>query len=262
MENKCLLSIITVNLNNLEGLKRTIQSVFTQTWQEFEYIVIDGGSNDGSKEYMLSYDEKIDFWVSEPDKGIYNAMNKGIKKANGEYLFFLNSGDHFSSKESLNRIKDDICSFDLIYFNIDLIKDNLRKSITYPSRLNFSYFITGTLCHQSTLIRKELFSIVGKYDEELKIVSDWKFLVLALFKYNCSYQKVNHTLSTFYLDGISSDPKNLKKLNKEKEAVLIDHFRAFLPEIKELNQVKKTLQDLRNSRKINFLVRLGLLKKF
>ncbi|MGB8703989.1 MAG: glycosyltransferase, partial [Gillisia sp.] len=104
MPEKPLLSIITVNLNNLEGLKRTMQSVFEQTWQEFEYIVIDGGSSDGSKEYIEANSAKIDHWVSEPDKGIYNGMNKGIKVANGEYLLFLNSGDELSRRNILQII--------------------------------------------------------------------------------------------------------------------------------------------------------------
>lgn len=83
------LSIITINYNNLEGLKKTVESVVNQTWQEFEYIVIDGGSTDGSATYLESQNDKITYWVSEPDKGIYSAMNKGIAKATGEYLLFF-----------------------------------------------------------------------------------------------------------------------------------------------------------------------------
>ena len=101
MNNK--LSIITINYNNLEGLKRTVESVINQTSKEFEYIVIDGGSNDGSGAYIESKSEHIDYWVSEPDKGIYNAMNKGIAKASGEYLLFLNSGDHLFSNRGKNK---------------------------------------------------------------------------------------------------------------------------------------------------------------
>ena len=83
------LSIITINYNNLEGLKKTFESVFMQTYQDFEYIVIDGGSTDGSKEYIAENTDKINHWVSEPDKGVYHAMNKGIVKASGEYLLFI-----------------------------------------------------------------------------------------------------------------------------------------------------------------------------
>src|SRR5690606_20733259 len=98
-----LLTIITINLNNLEGLKTTIESVLSQTWQEFEYIVIDGGSTDGGKEYIESQKTHLNYWVSEPDKGIYNAMNKGILKSSGKYLLFLNSGDHLYDNQSLGR---------------------------------------------------------------------------------------------------------------------------------------------------------------
>jgi len=106
-----ILSIITVNLNDVEGLKKTMTSVLEQTWQEFEYIVIDGGSTDGSKEYIESFSDKISVWVSEPDAGIYNGMNKGIKVANGEYLLFLNSGDHLFD----NRVLDTNRKFFFIY---------------------------------------------------------------------------------------------------------------------------------------------------
>src|SRR5688572_27521016 len=97
------ISIITINYNNLDGLKRTVDSVVNQTWQEFEYIVIDGGSTDGSGAYIESKSKHFHYWVSEPDKGIYNAMNKGIVKATGEYLLFLNSGDHFFNDTVLEK---------------------------------------------------------------------------------------------------------------------------------------------------------------
>lgn len=87
------LSIITINYNNREGLRKTIESVVAQTTREFEYIVIDGGSTDGSVDVIKEFSDYIDYWVSEPDKGIYNAMNKGVKVAHGDYCQFLNSGD-------------------------------------------------------------------------------------------------------------------------------------------------------------------------
>ena len=98
------LSIITINYNNLAGLQKTFESVFNQTFQDFEYIVIDGGSTDGSKELIEQYHDKIDYWVSEPDSGIYNAMNKGIVRANGEYLQFLNSGDSLLGENILKNV--------------------------------------------------------------------------------------------------------------------------------------------------------------
>ena len=98
------ISIITVNYNDREGLKKTIESVINQTWQDFEFIIIDGGSTDGSREVIEQYKDKIDYWISEPDKGIYNAMNKGIKAASGEFLLFLNSGDRLIDKNITEKV--------------------------------------------------------------------------------------------------------------------------------------------------------------
>ncbi len=99
-----LLSIITINYNDKFGLERTIKSVQEQTFTNFEHIIIDGGSTDGSKEVIEANKNSFSYWVSEPDKGIYNAMNKGIKEAKGEYLFFLNSGDHLNGQNALDKI--------------------------------------------------------------------------------------------------------------------------------------------------------------
>ena len=99
-----LISIITINLNNLEGLKKTVHSVFEQDYPKIEYLIIDGNSTDGSIEFIKSQESKIDYWSAEQDGGIYDAMNKGIVKANGEYLLFLNSGDIFSYQESISKL--------------------------------------------------------------------------------------------------------------------------------------------------------------
>ncbi|MBF4465656.1 glycosyltransferase family 2 protein [Flavobacterium sp. LC2016-12] len=256
------LTIITINYNNLNGLKKTVESVVNQTWQEFEYIVIDGGSKDGSADYIERHSDKIDYWISEPDNGIYNAMNKGIAKANGEYLLFLNSGDHFYDNATLYENHHKINNFDLIYFNILYVDQKESKNVSYPDILDFSFFYTGTLCHQSTIIKKELFDIVGLYDEDLKIVADWKFFILALFKFNCSYQKVNKTLATYYLDGLSSDNKNAILIYKEREAVLNSNFAGHINDIKQMLKIKGTLSSLKKSKKIQFLVKLGFLRKF
>ena len=127
------ISIITVNYNNLEGLQRTFNSVFNQTWKEFEYVVIDGGSTDGSKELIEKYNDKIDYWVSESDNGIYNAMNKGIKKAKGEYLLFLNSGDNLFNHTVLEENHSVIKEMDLIYFNLEFKRNNFSEVRTYPN---------------------------------------------------------------------------------------------------------------------------------
>ncbi|MFV5692442.1 glycosyltransferase family 2 protein [Flavobacterium sp. LT1R49] len=224
------LSIITINYNNLEGLKRTVESVVNQTWKEFEYIVIDGSSTDGSAAYLESQSDIIDYWVSEPDNGIYNAMNKGFMKATGEYLLFLNSGDHFYSDNVLQKNHKFLVEKDLVYFNLNFVDKANSRISKYPERLAFSHFIHGSLPHPATFIKKQLFEIVGPYDEGFEIISDWKFFILALFKYNCSYYKVEETLTTFYLDGISSK----FDFSDERNKVLKEYFSGFISDYKEL----------------------------
>ena len=224
------LSIITINYNNLEGLKRTVESVVNQTWKEFEYIVIDGGSTDGSAAYIESQSEHFDYWVSEKDTGIYNAMNKGIKVATGEYLLFLNSGDELIDIEALNKNHFHLEEMDLIYFDINVISDTTSFIKKYPKFLSFTFLYDDTIHHQSTFIRKSLFNKIGYYDEKLKIVSDWKFFIVALIKENASYKYINATFSNYYLDGISSRVD----YTEERKQVLTGFFSGFLLEYEEL----------------------------
>ena len=137
------LSIITVNLNNRIGLERTINSVVSQTFKDFEWIVIDGGSTDGSKELITQYANHFAYWVSEPDKGIYNAMNKGIKVAKGEYLLFLNSGDWIIDERVAQDFIETSISADIISGDVCLVYDEntmpIKKSPS-PEDVGFDYF--------------------------------------------------------------------------------------------------------------------------
>jgi glycosyltransferase involved in cell wall biosynthesis len=223
------LSIITINYNNLAGLKKTMSSVVNQAWKEFEYVVIDGGSTDGSAAYIESQSDTVDYWISERDKGIYNAMNKGIAQASGEYLLFLNSGDHLYSDIVLKNCHKFLVEKDLVYFNLNFVDKTNSRISKYPEILSFSHFIHGSLPHPATFVKKQLFQIVGLYDEEFEIVSDWKFFILALFKYNCTYYKVDETLSTFYLDGISSTCD----FSEERNKVLKEYFSGFICDYEE-----------------------------
>ncbi|NEW78265.1 MAG: glycosyltransferase [Gelidibacter sp.] len=262
MTKKPLISIITVNLNDVEGLKRTMTSVFEQTWQEYEYIIIDGGSSDGSKEYIESFSDKISVWVSEPDTGIYNAMNKGIKVASGEYLLFLNSGDHLNNATALDKVHVHLKNKEIVYFNINVIGDNNSFIKKCPNELSFEFLHNDLPAHQSTFIRKSLFDRHGVYDENLKIVADWKFLILALIKYNSTYKYVNDTFTTFYAGGISAKEGSFAAMEKEREIVLNLEFPILMNDLKENFILKRIIRDLRKSRKINWLIKLRLLNKF
>lgn len=234
------LSIITINYNNLVGLQRTVESVVNQTSKEFEYLVIDGGSSDGSAAYIESQSDNIEYWVSESDIGIFNAMNKGIQKAGGEYLLFLNSGDHFYNNEVLGGISQYFNSYDLICFDVHMIKNGNSRMVKHPDKLRFSDFYLNGLNHQSVLIRKDLFETVGLYDENLKIVSDWKFFILALFVHNCTYININKTMSTYYLDGISA--QLIENHLNERNQVLKEYFSAFVLDYDEWHRNRKLLE--------------------
>lgn len=216
-----LMSIITVNLNNLEGLKKTMESVFEQTWQEFEYIIIDGGSTDGSKKYIESNNDKIDHWVSEPDKGIYNGMNKGIKAATGDYLLFLNSGDWLYDEKVLKIAAEKLDGCDVLYGNMVKVfpdgKEILDKGVN-GNEISLSVFIDGTINHSSSFLNKRIFSKYGFYDENLKIVSDWKLFLIALGLNKSEVSYIDYSFSYFNMNGISN--ANLKLRDWERNLVI------------------------------------------
>ena len=167
------LSIITINYNNVEGLRKTINSVIAQTFKDFEWIVIDGGSTDGSKELIEQHAEHFTYWVSEPDKGIYNAMNKGIRKATGEWIQCLNSGDWLYEATTLEQAFAHELKGDVVYGNAMYVdqQGGLHKKVD-PDEIGLSFFYTLTICHQATFIRRELFAD-SLYEECYRIASDW-----------------------------------------------------------------------------------------
>ncbi|MCQ2181905.1 MAG: glycosyltransferase [Bacteroidales bacterium] len=212
------LSIITVNLNNRDGLKKTIDSVVSQTFTDFEWIVIDGGSTDGSKELIEEYSSHFAYWVSEPDKGIYNAMNKGIAVAKGEYLQFLNSGDWLVSDTILSEVSK-MCpeEFDIIYGDVIYFENNsLNRDFKFPSELTLSFFYERSLGHNASFIKRQLL-LENKYDETNKIVSDWKFFFQAAIA-NKSFFHIDKHICCYDCNGISSTDFGL--LCQEKADVL------------------------------------------
>lgn len=214
------LSIITINRNNATGLRKTIESVVNQTYTDFEYIIIDGASTDDSVNIIKEYADKIDYWISEPDKGIYNAMNKGILKASGEYLLFLNSGDCLFNKQVLFEVFDKPFNEDFVYGD-EIIEINSRQiKSTYPNKLDFGYLRRGGLPHQSTFIRREMFDN-ELYNENYKVISDWEFVVENIIFRNKTYLKKNITVTVFDGNGVSASA-DLK--SREKRLVLSKKF--------------------------------------
>ena len=182
-------SIITVNYNNKEGLRRTIESVIGQTFRDFEFIVIDGGSTDGSADVLRHYDEHISYWVSEPDGGIYQAMNKGIAHATGDYLNFMNSGDCFYDNGVLQRVVDHLGEADIITGRDYHYSEDAQQghASIQPPRTTMMHFFVATLDHQSSFIRRELFQ-GSPYREDFRLVSDWIFFTQKIVGEGCSVQ--------------------------------------------------------------------------
>lgn len=218
------ISIVTINLNNIEGLRKTFQSVFSQDYTNFEYLIIDGGSIDGSVDLIRLNNEKIEYCISEEDEGIYDAMNKGIAQAKADYILFLNSGDYFSDKDSLRKLVTDKADADIIYGNIGMYKDNMLEIKKYPRKLTVNYFHYDTLPHQATLIKRSLFKKFGNYNTQYRIVSDWIFFWDVVIKGKVSYKYVDHLISIFDLNGVSSQPESYKIIREEMDLHFLNNY--------------------------------------
>ena len=258
------LTIITINYNNAPGLQKTMESVFSQTSKEFEYIIVDGGSTDNSVETIQQFNDLTiqQFqYISEPDNGIYHAMNKGIRMAQGEYVQFLNSGDCLASPtvvEGMLHTVKSVCNKPSNREGVDILYGNMLKP--YKGRIlrdcgfagrtpTMLDFYTGTLNHSPAYIRRSLFDTYGMYDETLRIVSDWKWYlqVIALGSVVPVYADVDVTV--FDMGGISSVNSGLDKAERRKVleellplSVLRDYDQYALPidQLKRINRHRIT----------------------
>ncbi len=214
-------SIITINLNNVSGLERTLDSVARITSGRFEHIIIDGQSTDGSVELLKNYSNHTIRWQSEPDSGIYEAMNKGIRMASGRYLLFLNSGDALLATNIIENFEDFFkTEADIFYGDLIYKSDDAEKPFSYPEKLSFPFVYEYSLPHPGSFIKRGLFDQLGYYNEKNKYVSDWEFFMNALFLRGVTYEHLNENISVFYLDGFSNDPKIKKKMAEERAEVM------------------------------------------
>jgi hypothetical protein len=187
-------------------------------------------------------------------------MNKGIVKTNGEYLLFLNSGDELYSNDVLDMAFKELHTDDLVCFDL-IFRGERDKSSNYPNTITLSYFWEYSLGHPSVFIKRNLFDKL-LYDVSLKIVSDWKFLMIVCLKLDASYRKVNFLLSVFYMDGISCCKSNVELIYTERQLVLKSEFTWLYPIMTELNTLKSTMNLLKSSRKIKLLQKLKLIQRF
>lgn len=223
-----LFSIITVNRNNSEGLARTIQSVRALNNNNFEFIIIDGASTDSSVKVIKNNSDCIDFYISEPDAGIYNAMNKGIGYANGDYVIFMNSGDVFLNPDVLSDVENEKLYADFVFCGWMRGRNGERLAYRSPEKDITLYkllYRSDCVCHQATFTKRSTLIELGKYDENLIISADICFVMIALVLNGKSYQTLPVNLTLFDITGISGSKKGVDIINGEK----FDYFNSKFP---------------------------------
>ncbi|MGO4707972.1 glycosyltransferase family 2 protein [Chryseobacterium sp. 2TAF14] len=248
----CKLSIITINYNNAKGLERTLKSIINQNSKNFEYVVVDGNSTDESKDIIEKNKNYINKWISEPDSGVYNAMNKGIGMASGDYLLFLNSGDKLADENVIAKVLPLLeNNSDIIYGNLIYSLNETPQTLFVPSKnIDFTYFLNSFLPHPSSFIKKSLFQKIGLYNEKFKIISDWEFFLRAIIVNKASYFHIDTVISDFDNSGISSNSENEKLIYNEKQAVYKELFPNLENEIKLIEFASsRRIQQIQNIQK-------------
>jgi len=224
------LSIITVNLNDKDGLINTTESVIAQTWTDYEWIIIDGGSTDGSVDVIKKYADKTDklvYWCSEPDGGIYQGMNKGIEKASGEYCWFLNSGDYAYKNTTLAEIFANKFNEDIVYGDGMVCYGELpckKRYVMIKSKnykvLSLTFWVYNTIFHQASFVKKSVLVKLGGYDCQYKISADHKGFVEAIFIKNAKVRYIPAFFAVQSAGGISTDPQSAVLVGVERKKIM------------------------------------------
>lgn len=212
------ISIITINYNSKRYLEQTISSVASQSYSNKEYIIIDGGSTDGTLEIIKKHESKIDCWISEPDDGIADAMNKGVELATGDYILFLHSDDYLLALDVLEKAAQYLVDpYEIIMFSI-ILEHNSKKSLARSRGLNWWINFKTGVFHQSTFCSKKLFQKIGRFDTKFKITMDYDFFLRA-YRARVSTRIIDKPLSVMRLVGISSQkdwPSLRKRFHEER----------------------------------------------
>jgi len=217
---KCL-SIITICFNDRTGLERTFASVFAQTTRAFDYIVVDGGSTDGSLELIKKNEERIDRWTCETDEGIYDAQNKGWRAASTEYVLFLNAGDSLAGPEVLERALAELePRTDIAYSDLQLSDTRgIYRTKQYPSQIGSAWLMKESVAHPTQIIRRKLFEEYGGLDQSYSIAADYAFFAQVFWTSDPVLQKLTTVISTFDTTGVSSDAKRTEQLRLERNDI-------------------------------------------
>jgi len=230
-QGKPSVSIITVCFNSEKYLERAIKSVVTQDYPHIEHIIIDGGSKDGTLDIIEKYKNRISYWISEPDNGIYDAMNKGIKVAKGDILYFLNSDDRLYNRDVVKNAAYFLNSknVDFVYGNILNCSLNSPNFLLgkYPNFITKRHFLRGTIGHPATFFRRGCFVKAGNFDIRYRILSDYEWFLRALFKCCLRSYHMKQIVSIFQCDGTSCDGTNKGQVVSERRYIEKLYFSDF-----------------------------------
>ena len=243
---------------------KTVESILSQTWRDFEWIIIDGGSTDGGKEYIINLNDNlnqkgwnpISFWCSEPDKGIYNALNKGIQHCHGEYVSCMNSGDIFYAENTICNVFSKKMVGDVLYGNCSTINNGEINNIVYGN-IDLYYLYKYNVCHQAMFVKRNLY-IENGFDESLKITADYA-LWLRFAVANVSFEYVNETICLFDMTGYSNNPsiehQHIEERKRAQETIIPPIILLFLKRCKdyESDDLFISFRDIRNGGGVTYL---------
>lgn len=246
------LSIITPSLNNIKEIERTYDSLIHQTTRSFEWIVVDRGSTDGSLERIKQFDKQFTRMISVQDKGVYNAMNKGVDAALGEYLIFLQPGERFYDESVVGAFLEQDVKKDIV--SGDMVADDSIYHVRFSpeeQELSYQFMLEKTILLSSSFIRKELFVKYGCFDESLRFVSDWKFFFICLVQHSCSYWKWERCITTYISeDGVSQNREMTFLRDTERERVILELIPSVYRTIRDL---KEQISHLKQNQSLSFL---------
>lgn len=208
------ITVVTINYNNLEGLRETVESVMGQSFPDLEYIVIDGGSTDGSREYLKACHQKtFSYWCSEPDNGLYDAMNKGLKHSTGDYVIFMNSGDRFFSKETLNNVSERIVGNEDVVYGSALFRYSDGYVLRPPQPLER---IRQELpfCHQSVFVKGDIIRH-NPFDLRFRLLGDYN-MFFNLWNDGKCFKEIDTVVSIYDASGLSANSANRRTMYAER----------------------------------------------
>lgn len=227
-----MISVVTINRNNSSGLRRTLFSVVSQTYADYEYIVVDGDSTDDSKIILQQFLSSINVLIIEPDSGIYDAMNKGLKASSGEYVIFLNSGDTFTSPYVLSELSSATEEFDVVFGNIEIQLKSGMKTIHTSETIYFANSYQHDLPpHPSLLVRRSLYLSKGMFDTAYPITADVLTISRIFADPSVTYSKIATIVATFDHSGTSSLVKNELSIYSERRRFISKYFPAYLSDL-------------------------------